>query len=537
MSTRAENKEPKTRNNDLQNSQSKILWGIIIGIILGTMLGGWLPEFAVKLKIIGDVFLNSLIMLVIPLVMLSLIVGITQMGHLKDLGSIGGKTVIYYLVTTFVAALIGIIAVNLLKPGVGIQHGEDHPDYVYTLRGEQNRTVSLHEAGWNKSNYSDKYVVILTDQQIMGMIESQTDSSLTVKVWEGIEDAEKVYIRAEDGTRLPFVRLNGELTSREPKVELSGRGVAVNFGVSEHLQGKERATFGNTIYELLAGNKETGKQGMVPSNIFIAMLHMDILPLIFFSLLLGAALSSLGDKAANAIRFFSILNDAVMKLVYWIMIVSPVGIFGLITARIGEAGGFSLFIPELISLGKFTLVVIVGLSIHGMIILPVILKVIGKQHLHTYVKGLGTTLLNAFSTASSTATLPLTLEGVVKENKISKKTASFVLPLGATVNMDGTALYQAVAAIFIAQVYGIQLEPVMQIIIFLTATLSAIGAAGIPEAGLVTMLIVLKAVDLPVEGLGLLLSIDWLLDRFRTVINVWGDCVGAAVVDHLEANR
>jgi len=535
MNNQPEIQEPKSQDNDHPGNQSKILWGIIAGIILGTLLGGWFPAFAVKLKIIGDVFLNSLTMLVIPLVMLSLIVGITQMGHLKDLGSIGGKTVIYYLVTTCVAALIGLICVNVMKPGVGIQHGEEHADYAYTLGGEQDRTVFLTGAVWDKTNYSDQYVVHLVDQQVMGLIESISDTSVTVKIWETIGDAEKVYIKAEDGTRLPFVRLNGELVSREPKMKSSGKGIALTLGVGEHLQGKRPATFGSTIYELLAGDKD--KQGVVPSNIFVAMLQMDILPLIFFSLLLGIALSALGDHAAPAIRFFVILNDAIMKLVYWIMVVSPIGIFGLITARIGQAGGFTLFIPELISLGKYTLVIIVGLSIHGLIILPLILKLIGKKNPRIYIKGMATALLNAFSTASSTATLPLTIEGVEKENKISEKTASFVLPLGATVNMDGTALYEAVAAIFIAQVYGIGMEPVQQIVVFLTATLAAIGAAGIPEAGLVTMLIVMKAVDLPVEGLGLLLSIDWLLDRFRTTINVWGDSVGAAVVDRLEEKR
>jgi Na+/H+-dicarboxylate symporter len=146
-------------------------------------------------------------------------------------------------------------------------------------------------------------------------------------------------------------------------------------------------------------------------------------------------------------------------------------------------------------------------------------------------------LLNAFSTASSTATLPLTLQGVHEENKVSEKISNFVLPLGATINMDGTALYEAVAAIFIAQLYGIDLNWVQQIIVILTATLAAIGAAGIPEAGLVTMVIVLRAVNLPIEGIGLLLSIDWLLDRFRTSINVWGDSVGAAVVEQWDSRK
>jgi Na+/H+-dicarboxylate symporter len=150
------------------------------------------------------------------------------------------------------------------------------------------------------------------------------------------------------------------------------------------------------------------------------------------------------------------------------------------------------------------------------------------------MKGMGTALLSAFSTASSSVTLPLTLQGVKEENGISNRTAGFVLPLGATINMDGTALYEAVAAMFIAQVYGVSMSPAMQAVIFLTATLAAIGAAGIPEAGLVTMVIVLRAVGLPVEGIGLILAVDWLLDRFRTTVNVWGDSVGAGVIETLE---
>ena len=146
-------------------------------------------------------------------------------------------------------------------------------------------------------------------------------------------------------------------------------------------------------------------------------------------------------------------------------------------------------------------------------------------------------LLNAFSTASSSATLPLTMDGVKQNNGVSNRTASFVLPLGATINMDGTALYEAVAAMLIAQVYGITLGPMEQMVIVLTATLAAIGAAGIPEAGLVTMVIVLKAVDLPLEGIGLILTVDWLLDRFRTTVNVWGDSVGAGVIETLESRE
>ena len=273
---------------------------------------------------------------------------------------------------------------------------------------------------------------------------------------------------------------------------------------------------------------------MIPRNVFNAIVRMDILPLIFFSLLIGAALSVLGERGRPAISVISGLNDAVMRLVHWIMVLAPVGIFGLVAARIGHAGGFKGFLPELMAVGKYSFTVVLGLGVHGMVILPLILLLIARRNPLRYFKGMSTALLNAFSTASSSATLPLTMRAVEHENKISNRTGSFVLPLGATINMDGTALYEAIAAMFIAQVYGITLGPVDQAVIFLTATLAAIGAAGIPEAGLVTMVIVLRAVDLPIEGIGLILTIDWLLDRFRTTVNVWGDSVGAGVIESLE---
>ena len=523
-----------TSSPEKKGNPPYILIGIIIAIILGTITGGWLPNLAVKFSILGDVFLNSLMMLVVPLVMLSMIVGITKLGDIRNLGSIGGRTVLYYLMTTGIAVLIGIIIVNIVLPGKGISPGEKHPDFDYIVSDKNNRTILLSNRTWEKSNYNEKYLLILLDQNVQGTIESFSENSVKVKLWESRHPENQYYIKSEDGTRFPFHHIDGELVSREPEIIQSGTGLEIKLSISETLRGKQQENIGSTLEEVLIGNKETGKQGMIPSNIFSAMARMEILPLIIFSLILGAALSVLGPRARSTIEVLSTLNDAVMKLVHWIMIIAPIGIFGLIAARIGHAGGFSGFLPELWSLGKYSFTVLLGLAIHGIIVLPLILKFIGRRNPGQYVKGVGAALLNAFSTASSSATLPLTLQGVEEENGISNRTASFVLPLGATINMDGTALYEAVAAMFIAQVYGISMDPVMQGVIFLTATLAAIGAAGIPEAGLVTMIIVLRAVGLPIEGIGLLLTIDWLLDRFRTTVNVWGDSVGAGVIETLE---
>jgi Na+/H+-dicarboxylate symporter len=512
---------------------SSIMIGIIISIVFGTVIGGWLPNLAVKFTILGEIFLNSLMMIVIPLVMLSMIVGITGLGDVRNLGSIGMRTVLYYLMTTGIAVLIGIIMVNITQPGKGISPGETHPELSYTIGGDNNRTVFLDEA-LERTRYEEKYLLVLLDQNVHGVIESVLENIVTVKLWESRKPGDMFYVTAEDGTRLPFRRVERKLVSTEPELVSSGVGVDITLAIAGKLRGKEKDNIGSTIKEVLVGNKAIGKQGMIPRNIFSAMAQMEILPLIVFSLILGAALSVLGTRVEPTIKVISTLNDAVMQLVHWIMVIAPVGIFGLIAARIGHAGGFSGFLPELWALGKYSFTVLLGLAIHGFIVLPLILKLIGRRNPATYVRGVGTALLNAFSTASSSATLPLTLQGVEEENGISNRTASFVLPLGATINMDGTALYESVAAIFIAQVYGIHLSPVMQGVIFLTATLAAIGAAGIPEAGLVTMVIVLRAVGLPIEGIGLLLAIDWLLDRFRTTVNVWGDSVGAGVIETLE---
>ena len=512
----------------------RILIGIVIAIIVGLVVGGWIPNFAAKTTLLGDIFLNALKMIVVPLVMFSMIVGITGLGDIRNLGPIGGRTVLFYMATTGISVLIGLILVNIIQPGKGISRGADHPEYTYTVGSDNNRTVTLTNGAWEQTSYDDRYALILTDQGVQGAIQSMTENSATVKLWEPTQGGEEVYIEAEDGTRVPFRRVGGQLISDEPELQPEGKGVKIDLPIAGAVRGKEERNIGNILSEVLIGNEETGKEGLIPRNLFNAMVRTDILPLIFFALLIGCAFSILGERGQSAINFISVLNDGVMRIVHWIMVFAPIGIFGLVAGRIGRAGGFTKFLPELLAVGKYSFTVIFGLAIHAVVVLPLILLLIGRRNPLIYAKGMGAALLNAFSTASSSATLPLTMEGTEK-NDISNRTSSFVLPLGATINMDGTALYEAVAAMFIAQVYGITLGPVEQVVIFLTATIAAIGAAGIPEAGLVTMVIVLKAVGLPIEGIGLILTIDWFLDRCRTTINVWGDSVGAGVIETLES--
>ena len=273
---------------------------------------------------------------------------------------------------------------------------------------------------------------------------------------------------------------------------------------------------------------------MIHPNLFQAAVEFKILPIIVVAILFGIALVSLKEKGKPVVDFVTSLNEAVMTIVLWIIVLAPVGIFGLIAHRLGVTGGGAAVLDLIVQLGKYSAAVVLGLAIHGVVFLPLILFFLTRRNPFTYLMHMAKALLTAFATASSSATLPVTMECATLEAKVSNRTTSVVLPLGATVNMDGTALYEAVAAIFIAQTYGITLGMGEQLTIVLTATLASIGAAGIPEAGLVTMIVVLQSVGLPVEGIGLILAIDWILDRFRTTVNVWGDAIGSAVIDASE---
>ena len=484
--------------------QNRLLYLILIAIVVGAVVGGQFPQQAVYLQFLGDLFLNALKMVVVPLVMASMIIGVTNLGDIRKLGGIGKRTVIYYMVTTGFSVLIGLILVNIIRPGIGVRHGEDLPDASYVL---EEKRILVEESRFQESQYDDRYQVTLQDQEIYGVVDSR-----------GMGKAKGILV----------VEWREQETHRRASPVSSGKGVRVSLKVAESVHGKERPIF-EVLTDVLVG--------MVPTNIFRSMVEMDVLPLIVFSLLFGGTLTTLGERAQSVIDFINGVNQAIMKIVNIVIAFAPIGILALIAARMGKSGGWAGFWPELVKLAWYASTVIAGLLIHAFVVLPLILLLVARRRVFRYGRNMLTALSTAFSTASSSATLPLTMECVEEKNGISKRVGSFVLPLGATINMDGTALYEAVAAVFIAQVYGITLGPVEQVIIFLTATLAAIGAAGIPEAGLVTMVIVLRAVGLPIEGITLLLVIDWFLDRCRTTVNVWGDSVGAGVIAYYEGEH
>jgi proton glutamate symport protein len=392
----------------------KVHTQILIAILLGVITGLALGEKAVHLKIVGDIFIQLLKMIIIPLILASMVAGIVSLGDVRRLGRIGLKTFIYYTATTLLAVGVGLVLVNLMKPGVGVDMGAEAAD-------EANR---------------------------------ETPSIVSI-----IED-------------------------------------------------------------------------IIPENLFAAMAENKVLSVIFFSLLLGIAISSTGEKAKPLTALFESFNAVMMKITDWIMLLAPIGVFALISYTIGTMG-LSVVRP----LAVYMATVVLGLSIHAFVTLPILLSLFGKYSPFNFIKDMFSAVATAFSTASSAATLPITMECLRENTGVSNKVASFVLPLGATVNMDGTALYEAVAAMFIAQAYGISLSIGQQLVIMLTATLASIGAAAIPGAGLVTMVIVLRAVNLPLEGIGMILAVDRILDMLRTAVNVWGDACGAAVVARLEGEE
>jgi len=260
-------------------------------------------------------------------------------------------------------------------------------------------------------------------------------------------------------------------------------------------------------------------------NPFDALASGNVLGIILFALLLGGAITSIGEKGKPLLAFFRSLDAAVMKVIDWVMWLAPLGVFVLLQKSLADGG-----LGALKALAAYSGTVTAALAIHGLVALPIIVRVLGGMSPLTWLRGIRPALAVAFSTASSAATLPVTMDVCEENLDVPAPVASFVLPLGATMNMDGTALYEAVAAMFVAQAYGIELGLGQQIIIFLTAAAASIGAAGIPSAGLVTMAMVFTAVGLPLEGIGLILAVDRFLDMFRTTVNVMGDTAGAVVV-------
>ncbi len=275
---------------------------------------------------------------------------------------------------------------------------------------------------------------------------------------------------------------------------------------------------------------------LVPENIIDAMAKGEVLPVIFFAILCGFFITQVSDGyRAQLTSFFEGLFEVMMKITMFVIRFTPLGILGIVTRAVADNADKLGNIAG--SMAIYMVTVFLGLLFHGTVTLPLLIRFVGKANPLKHLRNMATPLLTAFSTASSSATLPLTMEAVENKSGVSNKISSFTLPLGATINMDGTALYECVAVIFISQVYGIELTTLQQVVVVITALLASIGAAGIPMAGLVMMTVVLTAVNLPLEGIGLILAVDLILDMSRTTINVWSDTCGAVIIAKSEGEQ
>lgn len=405
-----------------------VLWGMFAsssGLVSFTL--DWIKPF-------GTIFINLLKLIAVPLVLVSLITGVSSLSDISRLSRIGSKTIGIYLATTVLAVSLGLVLVNIFAPG---------------------RAFSQEK----REEFKEQFASATTERSAS----------------------------AEE------VKQQGPL---QPLIDI------------------------------------------VPGNIFDAMTdNGKMLQVIFFALLFGVALILIPpDKAQPVNDFFEGVNLVILKVVDIIMKTAPYGVFALLAGLVVEFAGDDpgSAVELLLVLGYYCIVVVLGLAIMMFVVYPLLVTLVGKTRYKRFFKGMFPAQMLAFSTSSSAATLPVTMERCEHNLGINREITSFVLPLGATINMDGTSLYQAVAAVFIAQAYGMHLDLMTQLGIVLTATLASIGAAAVPGAGTVMLVIVLQQAGIPVEGIALILAPDRLLDMCRTTVNVTGDATVATMIARTE---
>ena len=405
-------------------------WKILIGMALGVLFGvalsfidGGDTFIGNYIKPFGTIFINLLKLIAVPLILASLIKGVSDLKDISKLSQMGGRTIITYLITTLTAVSIGLILVNIIQPGKSISV-ETRQELVEAYSSD---TKAKQEAA--------------AKQQEAGPLQALVD--------------------------------------------------------------------------------------VVPSNIFLAASNnRNMLQVIFFALFFGIGMILLAEKKVKPVnKFFDSFNDIILKLIDLIMLAAPYGVFALLAALVVEAPSFELF--QALALYAFTL--LLGLAIM-IVVYMIIVSVFTKKKISFFMKGIAPAQLLAFSTSSSAATLPVTMECVEENLGVDKEVASFVLPIGATINMDGTSVYQGVAAVFIAQAFGLDLSLSAQLGIVFTATLASIGTAAVPSAGIVMLVIVLAQAGIPEAGLALIFAIDRPLDMCRTIVNVTGDAAVSMIV-------
>jgi proton glutamate symport protein len=411
-------------------------WQILIAMTLGIAYGlvaaqsGATQHVEDWIKPFGTLFLNLLKMIAVPLVLFSLVAGVASLNDTSKIGRIGGKTIVLYLATTAIAITIGLVVVNVFRPGSGIS-----PELRDSLRS----------------------------------------------------------------------------------------------GFAQMAEDKVRAAEDVSIVQQLIG--------IVPTNPFAALANSEMLQIVFFALMLGVALTRLNSKrpVAHVVSVFQLLSDGIIEMVHLIMKIAPIGVFAMLASVLTDLGEDPEQTGQLLgALVGYMGTVVLALVLHGVIVYGLLIRTMARIPVRRFAKAMLPAQLLAFSSSSSAATLPVTIDCVEKGVGVDEEASSFVLPLGATINMDGTGLYQGVAAVFIATVYGMDLSLLQQAEIVLTASLASIGTAAVPGVGIVMLTIVLKQVGVPLEGIALILGVDRPLDMCRTVLNVTGDATVCTVVARSE---
>ena len=452
-------------------------WQVLIGLAVGVLYAwmsitfGW-NDFTVDyIKPFGDIFINILKLIAVPLVLFSIISGVASLGDPAKLGRLGVKTIVTYLLTTMTAVVVGLVLVNLFQPGARVSD-----DLL-----ESNR---IRYELWRDAN----------GIQVLDDISLRTDPALADEV-----------------------------------ARITGEQVDMNDWVKDKLTKAERTKSSGPLQPLV---------DVVPTNIFRSLADMSMLQIIFFAVFFGVVLVGMPkEQAAPLMKAVDGLNEVFVRMVWVVMKAMPIFVFALMAGQIVNAAGSDpeMFRQLLEYLLQYSLVVVLGLAIMVFLFYPSLVAMLVKPlGYKQFMSGMRDAQITAFSTSSSVATLPVTMDCVRNKIGVSERTTSFVLPIGATVNMDGTSLYQAVAVVSLAQFHMVDLSLAQQTVIVLTATLASIGAAAVPSAGLVLMIIVLESVGLNPAWIALIFPVDRILDMCRTVVNVTGDGAVSTLIAHSE---
>lgn len=451
-------------------------WQIIIGLILGIVwavlsgMFGW-SEFTINwISPFGTIFINLLKLIAVPLVLFSIINGVANIGDPSSLGRMGGKTLLAYLLTTLLSVAVGLTLVNLMKPGKLIDEA------------------------------------------------SRIDNRISYELWAASQGLE-----IKDGVNYLD---DPEFAQRAREIHELSKAELADAMVSEKLQTANQAKEAGPLQPLV---------DMVPENIFLSLGDNGLmLQVIFFALFFGISLLFIPrDKAQPVMNFIEGVMEVFLKMVDLVMRAAPFFVFALLAGVVSKMAGDDLGkVAEIFKgLSWYSVAVFIGLMLMIFVVYPLIVKIFVKGVSYTgFFKAMSPAQTLAFSTSSSAATLPVTMECVEDNLGVDKKITSFVLPIGATVNMDGTCLYQAVAVVFLAQLHMIDLTLGQQLTIVLTATLASIGSAAVPSAGLVMLIIVLQSVGLNPAWIAIILPVDRILDMCRTVVNVTGDATVSSLI-------